>query len=64
MKKVYYNVRLERTDGKIFFWILSGSLKKVKEVVQDYADSCPYESQWNIYGNGKDIYGSTIGRDN
>lgn len=64
MKKENYKVRLERTDGKIFFWILSGSLKKVKAVVQDYADSCPYESQWNILGNGKDIYGSTIGRDN
>lgn len=62
MNKENYKVSLTRSDNKIFWWIFK-SLKKAKECVQDYADRCPYECEWLIWGNGKELKGSTIGRD-
>lgn len=63
MAKEAFKVRVERTDGKIIYWLFDTSFKKVKEIVQEYADSCPYECEWDIWGRGKDFHGSTIGRD-
>ena len=61
--KEAFKVTLKRTDGTILHWTIVGTFKKAKECAKDYADSCHYESEWDIYGNGKKFHGSTIGRD-
>lgn len=57
-------VMLTRTDGRVCRWeFWKCTLAHVKDIVKGYVESCPYDCDWTIRGNGMKIQGRSRQKD-
>lgn len=53
-----FAVMLTRMDGRVCRWEFKRyTLRRVKNIIKDYVESCPYDCEWKIRGNGVNIQG-------
>ena len=53
-------VMLTATDGRVCRWeFWKYTLTHVKDLIKGYVESCPYDCDWTIRGNGMKIQGKS-----